>query len=80
MFKEIKKLLKSSDRTKFIKTIILFLSFSSLGCQLAVVGPTLLDLQLQVDTSLEEISLILPARSAGYALGAIASKNIQIIF
>jgi len=78
MLNEIKKLLKSSDRTKFLKTIVLFLTFASLGCQLSLVGPTLLDLQQQVDASLEQITLILPARAGGYALGAIASKNVNL--
>ena len=74
MLQEIRQILKGSDRTKFIKTVILFLSFASLGCQLALVGPTLLDLVWQVNEPLEYVTMILPARAGGYAFGAIASK------
>lgn len=61
---------------KLIESFILFLVWICLGLNVAIPGPTLLDLQDMLGTSLEEISLILPSRSGGYALGAVISKSL----
>ena len=76
MIQNLKQLLRSSDRIKFIKTLLVYVMFISLGLNVAIPGPTILDLQHQVgeNTTIEEITLILPARSGGYALGAIVSE------
>lgn len=59
---------------RFLKTVVIYLTFIALGLNIAVPGPTLLDLQEAIKTTLDQISLILPARSGGYALGAVFSK------
>ena len=76
MLQIVNRLLRSSDRIKFIKTMVVYTTFISLGLNIAIPGPTILDLQHQVEqnTTIEQITLILPARSGGYALGAITSE------
>ena len=56
------------------KTLVLWLCFLTLGLNLALVGPTLLDLRHIVCSGIREVSLSLPARAAGQAIGSFASK------
>lgn len=59
---------------RFLETCALFTSFIALGLSLGVVGPTLLDLQTQVQRDLNEVATALPARAGGYALGSFVSE------
>ena len=69
-------LLKGSERVKFLKTIILYVSFITLGLDVALIGPTLLDLQhvIGTNTTTDEISQIIPSRAGGYAAGTLAGN------
>jgi hypothetical protein len=60
---------------RFLETGALFTSFIGLGFSLGVVGPTLLDLQTQVQRELSEVAYALPARAGGYALGSLISES-----
>ena len=57
-----------------LKTLTLYLTFIIQGFYLALIGPTILDLQIAVNVDIEQITFILPSRSAGYALGAVICK------
>ena len=61
------------------KTIALSFCFLADGMNNAIVGPTLLDLQTQTGSHLKEISLILPFRSIGQGVGALAGK-IEFVY
>lgn len=63
-----------------IKTMMLTVSFFTLGMSGAIIGPTLLDLQLQTSTTIDKISLVLTARSVGIGLGALIGKHQRIFF
>lgn len=58
-----------------LKTLLICLSFLTFGMTAAMTGPTLLDLQIQVNTTLEMITLVLPVRSFGNVLGCVGCKN-----
>jgi MFS family permease len=53
-----------------VKTLALFTSIFAIGLTFGVIGPTLLDLRIQVSRDLSETSTALPARAAGYAIGS----------
>jgi len=82
MISVIRRLLNSCDRTKFIKTILVYSINVALGLNISIPGPTLLDLQHHVghNTTLEDITLLLPARSGGYALGSILRKYTHAMY
>ncbi|RWS02572.1 sodium-dependent glucose transporter 1A-like protein, partial [Leptotrombidium deliense] len=65
-FQEIK-----AHKINFLKTFFIYLMFLVIGLGIAIPGPTLLDLQIAVNCSLEEIGYLLPARALGYASGSI---------
>lgn len=78
---------KIIDRNiNLMKSAALFLCFFADGMSNAIVGPTLLDLQTQTATSVKEISLILPSRSIGQGVGALAceykkyTRNEEYVF
>lgn len=59
---------------RFLKTTGLWSCFICLGMNLAIVGPTLLDLRQQVGSSIKEVSYGLAARAGGQAAGSLISK------
>jgi hypothetical protein len=61
----------ASHKYRTWKTICMSLVFVSLGLVNSSVGPTMLDLQLMVRTTLEQITLIIPMKSAGNMFGAV---------
>ena len=64
----------SENRVRVLKTLVHLCCFLSVGMSLMIVGPTLLDLRQQVQTSLTAISFTLTCRSAGYVIGSLASE------
>ncbi|XP_070572016.1 major facilitator superfamily domain-containing protein 4A-like isoform X2 [Ptychodera flava] len=66
---------KSNDdgiaRRRF-KTLLVGMSFLGLGMTAAIPGPTLLDLQFQVQSTFEQIALVLSIGNIGYFFGSIA--------
>ncbi|RWS22484.1 sodium-dependent glucose transporter 1-like protein [Leptotrombidium deliense] len=65
-----------AHKYRFLKTCVLYASFIFLGAYIALPGATLLDLQIAVNVGIEKITYILPARSAGHALGAFTNTLI----
>eukprot|EP00042_Codosiga_hollandica_P020262 m.65148 g.65148 ORF g.65148 m.65148 type:complete len:501 (+) comp49769_c0_seq6:79-1581(+) len=63
--------LYSSRPVKIAASICLCAAFACLGLLAAVVGPTLLDLRLQTQSSVREMSFVFTARTAGSFLGCI---------
>lgn len=60
--------------SRLVKTFFVCLIFVMLGCSAAIIGPSLMDFQISVGASFEQISYVPSARSFGYALGSIISK------
>lgn len=48
----------------------LYLAYTALGMATGISGPTILDLQLTVGSTFDEITYIIPGRSIGYAMGS----------
>ena len=65
-------------KVRTVKTLCLYLAYTALGMATGMSGPTILDLQLTVDSTYEQITFILPGRSLGYALGSFIGKCIQL--
>jgi hypothetical protein len=63
-----------SDRQKCLKTLLMWSGTLTIGLSMAIVGVTLMDLQQQIHTDLSSISLLLPARSAGYVIGSLSCE------
>jgi len=63
-------------KVRTLKTFVLCLLFVGLGIYGATPGVTLLDLKTLTNTTLSEVAKILPARSGGYATGALISGFI----
>lgn len=58
------------DKVRAIKTLCLYLAYMALGMASGMSGPTILDLQLTVGSTFDQITYIIPGRSVGYALGS----------
>jgi hypothetical protein len=60
--------------SRAFKTLVLCFSMFTIALTYSVIGPTLLDLKTQVSRGLEEVSIALPARAGGYAIGSLISE------
>ena len=60
-----------THKTRVVKSISLWIGYMAVGMSLAMVGPTLLDLQQQVQTGITNISFVLTARAAGFVAGSL---------
>ncbi|XP_071957030.1 sodium-dependent glucose transporter 1-like [Antedon mediterranea] len=58
---------------RILKTVILFSSFISLGLAVAILGPTIPNLILQVGTGYSQLSFIFLTRGFGYMVGAVVA-------
>lgn len=65
------------DKVRAMKTLCLYLAYTALGMATGMSGPTILDLQLTVGSTFDQITYIIPGRSVGYALG---SAIVGVIF
>lgn len=61
-------------RLRFVKTLALYVAFIAVGMCSGIAGPTILDLQVQVKTTYDQITYILPGRAGGFAVGAFIGK------
>lgn len=62
-------------RSRLLKTCVVALGNLIYGASLGILGPTLLDLKLQANTSLYLVSFCVTMKSAGLALGALSSES-----
>ncbi|KAI1309029.1 Major facilitator superfamily domain-containing protein 4A [Halotydeus destructor] len=60
----------TENKHRFVKLTSLFLSFIAIGLNNGLTGPTLLDLQCQVNQSYDQILWLVPIRAGGYATGS----------
>ena len=63
-----------SNRMRAWKSVTLAIAFMALGFNCSIFGPTILDLQLLVNTTIDKITLTIPARSLGSVLGSVLCK------
>jgi FHS family Na+ dependent glucose MFS transporter 1 len=66
-------------KVRFLKTVVLLSWYMAFGTLGGIIGPTLLDLRQQVQTSLTMVSYCLTARAAGNAIGAVISKSQALL-
>ena len=57
-----------------VKTLAMYTCFMAFGLSTGLIGPSLLDLGILTDCSIEKVSYILPARSAGSVVGSIIGE------
>ena len=60
---------------RVVKSLALYSSFVCIGMSLGIVGPTMLDLQLEVSTTIDKITYVLPGRAGGYAAGSFLGMS-----
>lgn len=61
-------------RVRALKTFSMYTVFISYGLTSGVIGPAMLDFGIMTNSTIGEVSYILPGRSAGGILGAAISK------
>lgn len=61
------------ERIKLIKTLAMYISFIGLGLGLGVCGPSMLDLQISTQASLNEITWMIIGRALGIGFGSLAN-------
>jgi hypothetical protein len=61
-------------KIRTIKTIAMYASFMAYGLSTGLIGPSLLDLGLMTNCNIDEVSYILPGRSAGSVIGSVIGK------
>ncbi|RWS03906.1 sodium-dependent glucose transporter 1-like protein, partial [Dinothrombium tinctorium] len=67
----------SKRKINFIKTIFVFLIFSSIGLLESIYGPTVLDLQLSIGASLQRLSGMVSIKSSCYIIGSFLASFIS---
>lgn len=67
-------------RQRIWKTICLVAAFFGLGLCIAILGPTLLDLQQRTNTNIKQISTVFTVRSVGYLVGSIVGGVLFNVF
>eukprot|EP00045_Choanoeca_perplexa_P015800 m.204129 g.204129 ORF g.204129 m.204129 type:complete len:480 (-) comp17085_c1_seq1:241-1680(-) len=65
-----------TSRLRYTITVFECLGFFSIGIILALLGPTLLDLAANTNSSVAEIARAFTARSVGYFLGSVAGGKL----
>lgn len=63
-----------THRVRAIKTFSMYTVFISYGLTSGIVGPGMLDFGIMTNSTIAEVSYILPGRSAGGILGAAIGK------
>ncbi|RWS15141.1 uncharacterized protein B4U79_17917 [Dinothrombium tinctorium] len=72
-----------SNKVNFYKTFFVSLIYLVVGLSMSILGPSLLDLQIAVNATINQISYLLPVRALGYVLGSLSGgflpkkSNIQ---
>ena len=61
-------------RVRFIKSLAMYSVFLMYGLTSGLLGPTMLDLQLRVSGSIEQVAYIMPGRSIGIVTGSLISE------
>jgi len=64
-------------KLRFAKTVALFLAYFTLGLNLGILGPTILDLQIAVNATFNHVTWVMPSRAGGYALGSFICKPVN---
>ncbi|XP_053208276.1 major facilitator superfamily domain-containing protein 4A-like [Panonychus citri] len=64
------------NRYSFFKTISVYLTYFSIGCVSALLGSSLLDLQILANTDFAKISLLVTFRSVGHVSGSLIAGII----
>ena len=66
-------------RSRAIKTYCLCFIYFIVGTSVAIIGPSLIDFQIAVNSTLEQVTSVPATRSGGYAIGSIISKYIYVL-
>ena len=61
-------------RIRALKSLAMYTVFCAYGLTGALLGPTMLDLQLLVSGTIEQVAYVLPGRSVGIVTGSLISE------
>ena len=61
-------------KVRTLKTIALCVCFTCYGLSIGITGPSLLDLGLMVDSAVDKLSFVFPARCVGNIFGCLFSE------
>ena len=64
----------SSKKLNLFRTFLIYVSFTGIGSGMVVLGSSILDLQIQVQTDFQSISKVVPTRAAGLVVGYFLGK------
>ncbi|RWS05129.1 Sodium-dependent glucose transporter 1-like protein [Dinothrombium tinctorium] len=65
-----------NNKINFFKTVLFSLIYSVVGVSMSIIGPSLLDLQIAVSATINQISYLLPVRAFGYVIGSLCGSFI----
>ncbi|RWS02540.1 sodium-dependent glucose transporter 1A-like protein, partial [Dinothrombium tinctorium] len=65
-----------NNKVNFIKTVLFSFIYSVIGVSMSIIGPSLLDLQIAVGATINQISYLLPVRAFGYVIGSFSGSFI----
>ena len=63
-----------THKVRAIKTLALLLAFIPYGIAAGIIGPSLLDLGLLTDSTIDKVSYIFPAKCFGNIVGSIIGE------
>lgn len=61
------------NKAKLIETLVLYFGFVAHGAGLAILGPSLLDLQAKTLSKIDEVTYVIVGRAVGLGLGSMAN-------
>ena len=64
-------------RMRFLKSLAMYSVFLMYGLTSGLLGPTMLDLQLRINGTIEQVAYIMPGRSIGMVVGSLISEYMQ---
>ena len=68
----------AQHRIRAVKSLAMISVFLAYGLTSGLLGPTMLDLQLMVSGTIEQVAYIMPGRSIGIVAGSLISKCTHV--
>ncbi|RWS00640.1 sodium-dependent glucose transporter 1-like protein [Dinothrombium tinctorium] len=62
----------AENKIKFLKTVVVSIIYLAIGVTTSIIGPTLLDLQIAINSTLENTGFIVPVKAFGYMIGSLS--------
>ncbi|RWS00994.1 Sodium-dependent glucose transporter 1-like protein [Dinothrombium tinctorium] len=62
----------AESKIKFLKTVVVSIINLAIGITASIIGPTLLDLQIAINSTLQKTGFIVPVKAFGYLVGCLS--------